>query len=85
MQAAVREHVFPIDGRVDEHCLAASSIARHCSMVEAALASVGKELQDLFSVGDAQLSDLQADWRGIQCAQSANDDAAMVECCSQLR
>ncbi|MEQ1580937.1 MAG: hypothetical protein ABL964_10120 [Steroidobacteraceae bacterium] len=63
------------------HCVAAAMIARYCSRTEAALASIGKELKDVFSAGDAERADLQADRAGLRCAKEAGDDAAVGECC----
>ena len=83
MHAAMR-HVPHDDERIDKHCMAAAFIARHCSVTEAALASLGKELQDLFTSGDAQWADVRADQRGLRCARSANGDAAIVECCADF-
>lgn len=63
------------------HCLAAGLIARHCSITEAWLASVAKEVADLFGPGNAEWRDLDADGRGIRCARSATDDASLRACC----
>lgn len=63
------------------HCLAAAMIARYCSRPEAALVSVGKEFKDLFSAGDAEWADLQADREGLRCAKGPGDDSAVGECC----
>lgn len=63
------------------HCLAAGFIARYCSVSEAYIAGVGKELKDAFGHGDAQWRDWQADRRGIACAKAAMDDAALYSCC----
>lgn len=63
------------------HCMAAAMIARYCSNTEAALASIGKEIKDLFGAGDAEWADLQADREGIRCAKGSGDDAAVGECC----
>jgi hypothetical protein len=63
------------------HCMAAAMIARYCSRSEAALASIGKELKDVFSAGDAEWADLQADREGLRCAKVPGDDSAVGECC----
>jgi hypothetical protein len=63
------------------HCIAAAMIARYCSRTEAALASIGKEVKDLFSAGDAEWADLRADREGLRCAMGPGDDSAVGECC----
>ncbi len=63
------------------HCLAAGMIARYCSIAEAYLAGMGKEISDLFTRGDAQWSDWRADREGIACARVAQDDADLALCC----
>lgn len=79
-----------LDGRLPRdlpdaqiHCIAAGLIARHCSVTEAHLASVGKELQDVFGSGDAEWRDLEADGRGIRCARTLSDDQGLRDCCLQ--
>lgn len=85
MRAAVRDRLptgLP-DDRM--HCIAAGLIARHCSLTEATLASLGKELRDLLGPGDAQWSDLVADREGMQCARQSASDAALLACCVGTR
>jgi hypothetical protein len=65
-----------------KHCVASGLIARHCSMSEANMAGVGKELQDLFTGGDASWADWKMDRKGMSCAHGAADDAAVVQCCA---
>jgi hypothetical protein len=66
------------------HCMAAGMIARYCSVQESYLASVGKEVRDLFTPGgDAEWADLRADRSGIRCARSAHGDAELATCCEQ--
>lgn len=80
MRAAVgKVPQAPDDTRM--HCMATGLIARYCSTTEAVLAGTGKELRDLFGRGDASLSDIRADRRGLACARRAEDDAALVRCC----
>lgn len=67
----------------EAHCLAAGLIARHCSITEAWLASLGKEVIDLLGPGDAEWRDLAADGRGIACARRAPNDAALAACCQR--
>lgn len=55
-------------------------IARYCSKTEATLASIGKEVRDLFGPGDADWADLRADRAGLRCAGEAGDDA-VAQCC----
>lgn len=64
------------------HCLAAGLIARYCSVSEAYLAGIGKELRDLLGPGDAEWADWRADRTGIACAKSAAGDSELVSCCS---
>ena len=63
------------------HCLAAGLIASHCSITEAWLASLGKEVMDLLGPGDAEWGDLAADGRGIACARRVQSNAALEACC----
>ncbi|HEX2493375.1 MAG TPA: hypothetical protein VHK24_06330 [Steroidobacter sp.] len=63
------------------HCMAAALIARRCSVSEAALASVSKEIRDAFGSGDAEWRDLRADRRGIRCAQAGAADQQLSACC----
>jgi hypothetical protein len=78
---------FDISGSTDAvtdeqaHCLAAGMIARYCSIPEAYLAGIGKEVLDLLTRGDAQWSDWRADRDGIACARMAQDDADLALCC----
>ena len=65
------------------HCLATAYIARRCSLPEAYLAGLGKELQDVFDRGDAEWGDLRADAHGARCARSAASDADVQRCCSR--
>jgi hypothetical protein len=83
MEAAIGQ--LPLAGLPDSkaHCEAAGLIARYCSVTEAALASVGKEVRDLFTGGDAEWRDLMSDRRGIRCARSSGSDAELVECCAR--
>jgi hypothetical protein len=64
------------------HCLAAGFIARYCSRSEAYIASVGKEVSDLFNgSGDFEIADLEADRIGIACEAHAASDQALESCC----
>lgn len=68
------------------HCMAAGLIARHCSVVEAYLASWGKEVNDLFTPrGDAEWADLRADRVGVRCARGSKDDNELAACCEQAQ
>lgn len=63
------------------HCLAGGFIARYCSVSEAYLAGLGKELEDTLGDGDAEWRDWQADRRGIACARHSTSDEAVYSCC----
>jgi hypothetical protein len=65
-----------------KHCVASGLIARHCSVTEANMAGLGKELQDLFTGGDASWADWEMDRKGMSCAHDAPDDAAVEQCCA---
>ena len=80
-RAVLRDRVPPGLEDKPTHCMAAAMIARYCSRSEAALASIGKELKDLFSAGDAEWADLQADREGLHCAKGPGGDSAVRECC----
>jgi hypothetical protein len=67
------------------HCRAAALIAEQCSIPEAYLAGVGKEVMDLFDGGDAEWGDLRADWYGVRCARGAGTDDDAVECCKPIQ
>lgn len=64
------------------HCVAAAQIARQCSVSEAYLAGMGKELADLFGRGDAEWSDWQADRAGVGCGQTQNSASDIRACCA---
>ena len=65
MHAALRDRL-PADLPDSQlHCIAAGLIARYCSVTEAHLASIGKELKDVSGPGDAEWRDLESDRRGI--------------------
>jgi len=81
MRGALRmQHSLPRSD-TQAHCLAAGLIARYCSVSEAWLASIAKEVGDLFGPGRAEWRDLAADRRGIGCARQAKDDAGLEVCC----
>lgn len=83
MQAALRDRLPADLPDAQTHCIAAGLIARHCSVTEATLASLGKELRDLLGSGDAEWRDLASDRRGVQCARSIDSDAGLKACCLQ--
>ena len=83
IRAAIRDRLPPDLPDRQKHCVAAALIARYCSVTEAALASVGKEMQDLLGPGDAEWRDLQSDRRGIDCARASASDEATVTFCLQ--
>jgi hypothetical protein len=63
------------------HCLAAGFIARYCSVSEAYLASIGKELKDAVTPGDTEWRDWQSDRHGIACAKAATSEEDLYRCC----
>lgn len=75
---------FDVDAYDDAttHCIAAGLIALHCSKAEAWLASIGKEIGDLFGRGDAAWRDLESDARGVACAHSATAQSQLIHCCT---
>ncbi len=83
MQAALHERLPSNLPDAQMHCIAAGLIARYCSVTEATLASVGKELRDLLGSGDAEWRDLESDRRGVNCARSIDSDAGLRDCCLQ--
>ena len=82
----VREEKLPV-GLNDEmkHCVAAGLVARYCSRSEAWMASIGKEVEDVFGPGDAEWRDLVADRHGRTCARAASSDAELRQCCEQAQ
>jgi hypothetical protein len=66
----------------EQHCKAAGLIARYCSVTEAGMASIGKEVRDLFTGGDAEWRDLVSDRRGVRCARLAHNDTDLAACCA---
>jgi hypothetical protein len=70
----------PADKRL--HCLVSAQIARQCSVSEAYLAGMGKELRDLFGAGDAEWADWRADRAGVRCGRSS-DEAVIEACCAR--
>jgi hypothetical protein len=84
VSAAVKDRLGTVSSDAQAHCQAAGLIARHCSVSEAYIASIGKELRDLLGPGRAQWNDLVADRRGIRCARSSASDAELEECCRSV-
>ena len=84
MQSALRMHGPLPAADSQAHCLAAGLIARYCSISEAWLASIAKEVRDLLGPGQAEWRDLAADRRGIGCARQATDDDSLATCCQQV-
>ena len=85
MRAALQDRLPEQLPDTHKHCMAAGLIARHCSLTEASLASVGKELKDLLGSGDAQWRDLQSDRYGLDCARGARNDDELLRCCMENR
>lgn len=83
MEAVVREKVPENLPDKHRHCLAGGLIARYCSLSEAYLAGLGKELRDLLGPGDAEWTDWQADRAGAHCARGSETDDDVVTCCTR--
>ncbi len=83
MRSVLRMHEPTPAHDAQAHCLAAGLIARYCSISEAWLAGIGKEIRDLFGPGQAEWRDLVADRRGIDCARRVTDDAGLQVCCEE--
>jgi hypothetical protein len=80
--AAVRAQVPSGISDRQAHCLAAGGIAQRCSVTEAQLAGIGKELRDAFTRGDAAWADWRADREGVACAKQSRDGAELAACCA---
>jgi hypothetical protein len=78
---AVRAQMPANDNDKRLHCLVSAGIAQQCSVTEAYLAGIGKEISDLFGRGDPEWADWQADRAGISCGRSEAGDAAVEACC----
>jgi hypothetical protein len=66
------------------HCLVSAGIAQRCSVFEADLAGLGKEVRDMFNAGgDASWSDWRADRAGIRCAKRGRDAVVLSACCEE--
>jgi hypothetical protein len=85
MQRAIAGHDLEALPDSEAHCIAAGLIARHCSVSEAMMASVGKEIRDLLGAGDAEWRDLGSDRRGVVCARHSGNDAELQACCRNDR
>jgi hypothetical protein len=83
MRAALAARDFTALPDVQAHCVAAGLIAQRCSLGEAWLASIGKEIQDAFSQGAASWRDLRADRQGVRCAARSPDVHELEICCLQ--
>jgi hypothetical protein len=79
---AVRAQLPASDSDKRQHCLVSAYIAQQCSVTEAYLAGIGKELRDLFGHGDAEWADWQADRAGVSCGRMQSDAAALQACCA---
>jgi hypothetical protein len=82
MTAVVKQKVPTHVPDKQMHCLAAGFITRYCSTLEAYIAGAGKEGRDMFTGGDVEWADWQADRVGIDCARHAHDDDALAACCA---
>jgi hypothetical protein len=79
---SVRDSVPPQDYDKRRHCLTAGRIAQRCSVFEADLAGIGKELSDVFHHGDPSWADWRADRAGIRCAKHGRDFEQLSQCCT---
>ena len=79
---AVRAQLPTDDTDKRLHCLVSAQIARQCSVSEAYLAGIGKELRDLFGRGDAEWADWQADRAGVSCGRMQGSDVDIHACCA---
>jgi len=82
--AAVRAEVPSGIPDKQAHCLAAGAIAQRCSVTEAHLAGIGKELRDAFTRGDTSWADWRADRAGIACAKRSRGADELATCCASL-
>lgn len=64
-----------------KHCMVAGEIYKQCGPVSANVASIGKEIQDVFGPGNAEWDDLKADYAGIDCAANPECNQSLEECC----
>jgi hypothetical protein len=81
---AVRDSVPPQSYDKRAHCMVSAGIAQRCSVFEADLAGLGKELRDVFTPGgDASWADWRADRAGIRCAKRGRDPAVLAACCAE--
>ena len=80
---AVRDSLPPELDDKRAHCLASGAIAQRCSVFEADLAGLGKELRDVFTSDDASWADWRADRAGIRCAKHGLDLEGLAACCAE--
>jgi hypothetical protein len=80
---AVRDSIPKQNYDKRAHCLTAGSIAQRCSVLEADLAGIGKELSDIFDHGDPSWADWRADRVGIRCAKQGRDPPQLATCCTE--
>ena len=66
-----------------KHCVASALIARQCSVAEAALAGMGKELKDVFTAGNSSWADWRYDRKGMRCARHAGEENSLSSCCAR--
>lgn len=82
VHAAVHQDWPPGLTDKQKHCRATAAIAATCSVPEARLAGILKEVADLFGKGNAEWADLRADWAGVRCARAAQNVASIESCCA---
>jgi RHS repeat-associated protein len=66
-----------------KHCMVAGEIYQTCGVLIAHVASIGKEIQDVFGPGNAEWGDLEADYAGIDCAKNPECGEGLGECCKR--
>ncbi len=78
---AVRERLPARNYDKRLHCLASAQIAQQCSVLEAYMAGIGKEVSDMFGNGDPDWADWQADRAGVSCGRSHTALQDVEACC----
>lgn len=82
VRAAIHQEWPPGLTDKQKHCRATAQIAASCSVPEARLAGILKEVADLFGKGNAEWADLRADWAGVRCARDAQGVPDIDSCCA---
>lgn len=80
---AVRDSLPADSNDKRAHCTVSALIAQRCSLFEAYVAGIGKEVTDAFGGGDPEWTDWRADRVGIRCAEQNKDLAGIAACCDE--